>query len=85
MSNRSDLTSASSPDPRSNRLGRVSPADEILGRDRCRFTVTYGGLRRLLASKESLPLLKRLLLTDTAVTKEQKVQAADLRPGLEVK
>ena len=55
------------------------------GGGRCRFTVTFDGLRRLLANKQNLPNLQRLLLTDTSFTRPQKVQLAELRPGLEVK
>jgi hypothetical protein len=62
------------------------------------FTVTYAGLRSLLAPKENLPNLKRLILaTDPKVraslltpsslkiTAQQEQQLAELRPGLEVR
>jgi hypothetical protein len=54
------------------------------GGSQCRFTVTYDGLSRLLASKENLPNLKRLVLRKTAFSKEQKAELAKLKPGLEV-
>lgn len=54
------------------------------GGGRCRFTVSFNGLRRLLASKGSLPNLKRLVLRKTKFSKEQKAQLAKLRPGLKV-
>ena len=50
----------------------------------CRFTVTFDGLRRLLASKENLPNLKRLVLRKTSFSREQKVELAKFKPGLEV-
>ena len=50
-----------------------------------RFTVSFAGLRNLLASKQNLPALKRLMLKSTTISKAQKVQLAKLRPGLVVK
>jgi len=50
-----------------------------------RFTVSFPGLKRLLASKRHLPNLKRLFLKSTGFSREQKRELAKLRPGLVVK
>ena len=55
------------------------------GGGRHRFTVTFRGLRALLASKKNLPNLKRLYLKGTRISRAQKAQLAKLRRGLEVK
>jgi hypothetical protein len=61
------------------------------------FTVSFAGLRSLIASKDALPNLKRLKLTrnlprwvkpavkSKPFSKAQKAELARLRPGLEVK
>lgn len=73
-------------------------AIEYRGGGHANFTVTYAGLRALLADERNLPNLKRLtlttdpkirrdLLTPTqfTFTKAQKAELAKLRPGLEVR
>jgi len=72
-------------------------AVEYRGGGRANFTVTYAGLRSLLADTRSLPNLKRLILTDPNIrpalltpttfrfSKAQKAELAKLRPGLEVR
>jgi len=58
---------------------------EYRGGGRCRFTVTALGLARLLNTPGSLPNLRRLILRDTEISKEDKQRLAALRPGLEVR
>ena len=58
---------------------------EYRGGGRCRFTVAALGLARLLNTPGSLPNLKRLILRDTNISKEDKQRLAALRPGLEVR
>ena len=58
---------------------------EYRGGGRCRFTVSYAGLRKLLTTRDALPNLKRLILTDTRISNQQKQQLAKLRRGLQVR
>lgn len=58
---------------------------EYRGGGRCRFTVSYAGLRKLLAARDALPNLKRLFLRDTGISERQKRQLAALRRGLQVR
>ncbi|MCG3179142.1 MAG: hypothetical protein BIFFINMI_01473 [Phycisphaerae bacterium] len=72
-------------------------AIEYRGGGHAKFTVTLAGLRALIADRKNMPHLKRLILTDPkiranlltpaslTVTKAQKAELAQLRPGLEVR
>lgn len=55
------------------------------GGGRARFTVSFAGLRTLLASRDNLPNLKRLVLRKTKLSRQQKDLLAKLRPGLQVR
>ncbi len=54
------------------------------GGGRCRFTVSFRGLKLLLSSEKALPNLKKLALRKTTFSKQQKAELAKLRPGLNV-
>ncbi len=73
-------------------------AIEYRGGGRARFTVTYAGLRALLANRRNLPNLKRLIVTTDPkirrslltpstfkLSKRQKDELSRLRPGLRVR
>jgi hypothetical protein len=73
-------------------------AIEYRGGGRASFTVTYAGLRNLLADRQNLPNLKRLILGNDPkirqdlltpstfkVSQKEKDDLAKLRPGLEVR
>jgi hypothetical protein len=72
-------------------------AVEYRGGGQAKSTVTYAGLRTLIADKQNLPNLKRLILTDPNIraalltpvslklSQKEKDELAKLRPGLEVR
>ncbi len=71
-------------------------AIEYRGGGRANFTVTFAGLRALLADKRNMPNLKRLILTSAIqpnlltpaalkLSPREKDELVRLRPGLEVR